>query len=1637
MGIEIPDELQWVAKYILGAGDWPDGDETAMRRVADGWTAMANTLNTVDDDAVKVLNVVLSAISEGETHISIATIRDKLLAGDQATFAAVRKWCESQAELLEDGANDIEHTKMVIIGTMIVTAVEILATAWTGVGLIASAAARIAGQIAVRLAIRQLIARMLTRAAAKAAGRMALWGAVFEAAEEGGVDLAARLIQVSNGDRSTGKFGLADLGLATLGGAVGGAVGGVLGGGTGALGDAASSVVGKAATKVVGGTVTELGADVSAQVAAAGVGAAFMDREFQLDIGVDTFTSAGAGGVQSAIDSSGSGGNAAAPTVPELGTETPGATAPAGTGAPAEGGDQSPAGNGSPAGGPPTTPAGTDIGSPTDTGAPTTPAATDPGSPTAPASTGEPSADGAATSPQNSAPDTPAQGVPTTADPNSNGANGTPPTSDSAPPNTDGGAGATPDGGDTPAPSSAPNGAESQPVDSSPSTPNTSGPTATPPAVESAPSTPNTDGPTATPVQGDTPISSTNGTDTSPPPSSPSTNPATDSPSNPPTSASVSSPSSLSNAGSPLDLPSQEPPPQSSTQSDNTPANTPTGQQNPTPATPIATEQPGITSPNPQAATPPPTTPTAPESTPQQPATSIPAATNPTPSTASPPPTPTNNPDASRPTPTDTSAAAASTTTSPPAQSGSPSLATAPTSMASPPTTPTSAPTPPIAHVPTSTATSPRANTPPSNSPASAGSAPTAAQLPIIQPPSSPPTNRSHASTTTTPPQSRPNTTAPLSPTSPPGSPAGPTDYAETGGARRPRNIYDETAQVAWAEGAYDHFRGTDNDLNRMVAELAEVERPDGTSGFTRAEIEQVKNHLFREEHPLTVRDDDGKPIGFENRRYDADADIAEAWIRMSLGRPTPADIVLLEHELAEARYYAEHPGSSYQDAHRFANESFNWQALRPPRTGENIDEWRSALGDLSGLSEEVGDGNGSDLPVRGGGGSTRPGTDDQQGGLLSDSSGRPGGHARGENSGPRDEQTPPGRNLDTGGRHPSVGGSSPQTGGRNDDDDRSAEATRQSPSTAQHNPSETAAQPTPQLPAAAAASASIPTGTQSQPLSPSTESTPLPPNQHGSVTAQPAPSVSSPTPQQVDNANQARAARDNLRSQRPDGGVVPVTAPGGGRRFTVARFTAAFNAPVSMLRVGVGISGAGHLDPALVHALIERAQLAVDLHFNHGSRLPSGDWMMVDLVPVSAPGAADMTIDLDPANPHSTPTDADLDNLLAMLRDQLGLDPATESELSPSDVQRISDEIDQATPASVPTSPRTTPGSVTTDSSLDLPTQPASPAIRPDATGGLPNAAVSPPSSPRTESPNQPRPQHVPAGPDVRGQIPPRSPDHRAPESAPPPTNPPGSNSPTGAANRPFGNHPDFTPETPQWHQSWASPNPEQRSTGSIRRMVRKLFGVRPSRNIPSTPPRTPPNQRPQAAAPRRPSPTSIPQRSTAPQYFTDLPYSVGPPFTTQEMNSTYRGEHEVGNSVWPPGRWVAYLDEIVRQQTRLYIVDGLIYDATGTLFDTSAGVTAHGGAGRAIFVMDEHGNLYASNYHEPGLFHHSSFLAGGNVAAAGELVVIDGELQMVTDSSGHYRPSRGHTMQAIDLLRNMGIPIDPGQVRFEAPPQ
>ncbi|MFG2446168.1 toxin glutamine deamidase domain-containing protein [Nocardia fluminea] len=1603
MGIEIPDELAWVAKYILGAGDWPEGDETAMRRVADGWTAMANTLDTVDDNAALALNAALTALSEGETHTAIAAYRDKLLAGDEATFTAVRKWCEKQAELLEDGANDIEHTKLVIIATMIIAAVEIgaaIATSWTGVGAVAGVAARVAAQVAVRVAIKQLIARMLTRGAAKAAARLALRGAAFEALEEGGTDLGARLIQVAKGDRSTDKFGWTDLGLATFGGAVGGAAGGLLGGGTGALGDVASSTAGKLAGKVVGGTVTELGADLSAQVATAGVGAAFLGQEFKLDVGVDTFTSAGAGGVQSALESSSQGGNSTAPTVPDLGSDVPGSTTPAGTETPS--GDQNGSDN-------------------TGSNAPTAPNNGDTSGSTNPASTA-PTGDGV--TPQNGSPDTSTSGESAPSTPNGNGTNETPPAGDSAPSNPNNN-GSTEPGQTTPSSNGSPS-----PGDTTPSNPNGNGSNPTPPTGDTTPSSPNNDGPTATPQTGESP-SAPNGNAPNETPSSGDSSPAN----NPASTPSTSDTPSPNPTGSSLDLPSQDSSTQPNTPTDTSP-NTSTGQQNPTPsengqanATPTTPANPQPTAPAPtntpdsttqQPAT---STPTTQDSTTQQSPASTPTATTGAPiSTSTPPTSPSNNPtDPTRPSSTDTSTATATSATAP--QSTHPT--TTPTTATPPPTaTPASAPTPPITQIPPSAPSSPRSTTtppattqptpPPSTTPSNT---PNHASAPLQ--PSSP--NRQQDLGTNPTPPTTPNTHQPFgtnaTPTNNPSTPNN-TNHPPTSRARELRDSLrglpsqdgrttsvdanrspfvqrppayrirrfhlggNQWVAVATVRAHIPNAHSMSPNELRLAMEaiqatvdatfnngspllsgdrfLVDVEfttdpaaadttldpsRPAGIANTLRDhmglfpapagqplspnDLREISNDIARANTPSRIADpadsrvidhreladiedslhqtrvedslragnsfirgadprthpygqltnDGGRTVpgrgnncldcslsalssffglprvsaprwpdqlpngqldnvsGEWNGRNRAAACLGANWASYS-GMPIPDQYQALHNYIAGLG-----PGSAAMVGTRWHARDQNGNKLYnndgspvfrgghatvivfppgatgpvwwDPQSGQTFDAPPAYLTNDSAALECIPiDANGG-MPH--GGTSTHPGTgqtfagpsvrsepgvqhpgEQARLGVSADAvsgGGRPAGNGPGElrdqqtyggdhgalehadagdrggirrddgswpaapgvpdpsetapNSpdspvrGPEHDRVPraadllgePGRSGDDSGSRdhqesdppPAHGpdlGSSDVVGVRAEQEhgdvarggnDRAVgdpsidsipasagpvaspgdgtsttrgttpqatDGTTAPPS--QSSVNQTAApQPPSQNQTSLPASATTPAITPGTSPTPVTSTTPA---AHQSST----PALSTPTSQQVDNANQARAARENLRAQHPDGGLRQVSGPQGGRSFTWGRFTNAFAAPVSVLRVGIRVTGTGSLDPAVVQALLEQAQLAVDLHFNRGEQLLSGDWMMVDLVTVSDPAAADMTIDLDPSNPLSTPADADLATLTGLLREQLGLPPG-DTDLNSDDIRALSNSIARTnTPAALDGLPNT-----------------------------------------------------------------------------------------------------------------------------------------------------------------------------------------------------------------------------------------------------------------------------------------------------------------------------------------------------------
>jgi hypothetical protein len=83
-----------------------------------------------------------------------------------------------------------------------------------------------------------------------------------------------------------------------------------------------------------------------------------------------------------------------------------------------------------------------------------------------------------------------------------------------------------------------------------------------------------------------------------------------------------------------------------------------------------------------------------------------------------------------------------------------------------------------------------------------------------------------------------------------------------------------------------------------------------------------------------------------------------------------------------------------------------------------------------------------------------------------------------------------------------------------------------------------------------------------------------------------------------------------------------------------------------------------------------------------------------------------------------------------------------------------------------------------------------------------------------------------------------------------------------------------------------------------------------------------------------------------------------------------------------------------------------GVLLDAHDQPYDTRTRSTAFSGQGWAIFVVSPTGKIFSGS-HDVGVHHHSSFLGGGAVMAAGEIVVDTGVVRFITGKSGHYKPA------------------------------
>ncbi|XVE61519.1 hypothetical protein DITRI_Ditri06bG0046800 [Diplodiscus trichospermus] len=122
-----------------------------------------------------------------------------------------------------------------------------------------------------------------------------------------------------------------------------------------------------------------------------------------------------------------------------------------------------------------------------------------------------------------------------------------------------------------------------------------------------------------------------------------------------------------------------------------------------------------------------------------------------------------------------------------------------------------------------------------------------------------------------------------------------------------------------------------------------------------------------------------------------------------------------------------------------------------------------------------------------------------------------------------------------------------------------------------------------------------------------------------------------------------------------------------------------------------------------------------------------------------------------------------------------------------------------------------------------------------------------------------------------------------------------------------------------------------------------------------------------------------------------------------------------------------ITYLGPQEREHYEYIVVEGkIIHKQTRNVLDTINGMKQ----GKWIFVMSTSKKLYAGEK-KKGMFHHSSFLAGGATLAAGRLVAEHGILKSISAYSGHYRPRDDSLESFLSFLKENGVNLTEVEIR------
>lgn len=135
--------------------------------------------------------------------------------------------------------------------------------------------------------------------------------------------------------------------------------------------------------------------------------------------------------------------------------------------------------------------------------------------------------------------------------------------------------------------------------------------------------------------------------------------------------------------------------------------------------------------------------------------------------------------------------------------------------------------------------------------------------------------------------------------------------------------------------------------------------------------------------------------------------------------------------------------------------------------------------------------------------------------------------------------------------------------------------------------------------------------------------------------------------------------------------------------------------------------------------------------------------------------------------------------------------------------------------------------------------------------------------------------------------------------------------------------------------------------------------------------------------------------------------------------VDKFYVKSMRVGERERDQGNNVVYLSPEQRANYELRPKDGLLFRKDGIIpIDTKHSYGNHS----LLYVICEDKKIY-SGRGAKYILHHSSFLAGGDVLAAGKLMTSGGKVVFISNNSGHYRPSAQYLLQAIKHFHDLGV--------------